>query len=198
MPFIKLSILLTSLTFAFSVLAAEGKGGGEATDSGGSSGGGAEMITKDQKEYIEKTSKLTTLTNRIEEADKQFQELIRKKNAAPTAEQKQAIIKEMVELNDKRNKDVDQFNKLKTDVSLRYPHKGEHLNRRYQTQSKRSLEEVEGVAGLDEMLSRIKKVVDHRFAPFKEADKKDKSGGTTSRSAGSSTAEEPKKLRLEK
>lgn len=37
-----------------------------------------------------------------------------------------------------RNKSVEDYNKLKTEVDLHYPNRGEHSNKRYETQSKKS------------------------------------------------------------
>ena len=156
--------------------------------------------SKEQREFYEKSSKLTTLTNRIVESDKRFTELVAKKNHAKTAEAKQLLIKEMVELNGQRNKDVENYNKLKSDLALRYPNQGEHLNRQYKTQSKRSIEDLEEVAGLDELLSRTKKVIEKKFAPFMENEPK--SSGTTKSPLQTkspvATSQKPERLRLEK
>ncbi len=57
------------------------------------------------------------------------------------------------------------------------------------------MEELEGVAGLDELLTRTKKVVEKKYAPFMvddlEPDGKPKA-------AHAPIADEPKRLRLEK
>jgi len=151
-------------------------------------------LAKDQKEFLEKSAKLTTLTNKISESEKQFNELVRLKSATRETAEKQRIIREMVEVTNQRNKDVDTFNKLKSDLGLRYPNQGEHLNRRYHTQTKRSVEELEGVAGLDELLTRTKKVVEKKFAPFME----DEPGPATKNKIAQPETEPPKRLRLEK
>lgn len=158
MLFIKLSALfLMVFTFAFG---AEQKTEDEEAAV-------TSMLSDDQREFNEKSSKLSTLNNRINEADRQFRELIRLKALAKTPAEKQEIIRQMVELNEQRNRDVDAYTKLKAELTLRYPHQGENLRRRYHHQSKRSLEEIEGVAGLDELLTRTKRVIDRKFAPFK-------------------------------
>jgi hypothetical protein len=138
---------------------------------------------------------MNSLVNKLAEYEKQFNELVHRKNEAKTAPEKQAVIHEMVELADQRNKDVDQYNKLKSELELRYPNQGEHLNRRYQTQTKRTVEEMEGVAGLDELLTRTKKVVEKKFAPFMVDEPKPES---KKKAAHAPLEEEPKRLRLEK
>lgn len=192
MHFLKLSLII--LSFASSLAAANEGGSGEG---GGGEGEGAKKevtISKDQKEFVEKSAKLTTLTNRIADHDKNFQELVHQKALAKTAAQKQEIIEQMNELNSTRNKDIDAFNKVRSELALRYPNRGEQLNRRYETQSKRSVEEMEGVAGLDEMLTRTKKVIEKKFAPFME-DEKEKE---TKAKVATPEEEKPQKLRLEK
>lgn len=136
----------------------------EAAPAGEASAG--QEIPKDQKEFTEKTGRLNVLKNHIEEADKKFAELVEEKHEAKTALAKQDVIKQMYELNKQRNLDAIELNKVKNDLTYRYPDLGDRLNKTYRTQDKRSLEEMEGAAGLDELLTRTKKQVDKKYAPF--------------------------------
>jgi hypothetical protein len=156
--------------------------------------GAAAPIAKEEKEFLEKSSKLNSLTTKIVESEKHFNELVHHKNEAKDSAEKQRIIQEMVEVANQRNKDVEAYNKLKSDIALRYPNQGEKLNRRYQTQSKRSIEELEGVAGLDELLTRTKKVVERKFAPFMEDEPKEEKKAHVV----APEDEKPKRLKLEK
>lgn len=196
MRFNKLKELI--LIFAISVVPAylafaEDHGGG---------GGGAEgkpaaaPMSKDEKEFVEKTAKLNTLTTRIAESEKHFNELVHHKEEAKDSVTKQKIIAEMLEVAKQRNKDAEDYNKLKSDLKLRYPNQGEQLERRYQTQTKRSVEELEGVAGLDELLTRVKKVVEKKFAA--NEDKEEKVEKKKPAHHHSEEDDRPKKLRLEK
>lgn len=165
MWFISRKFFVVTLLIFVCAVHAEEEGGGE---------GGAKKgpdIPKEQKEFTEKSAKLQSLSTRIEEAEKKFKDLVREKAESKKPEEKQAIIKEMVEVTDQRNKDVQNFNRIKADLELRYPNRGEALNRRYQTQTKRSIEELEGAAGLDEKLTHVKKVIDKKYAPFMEDEK---------------------------
>jgi hypothetical protein len=186
MRFLKLSFILGALLATNSIFA-DGAPKEDAAAAG--------PLPKDQKEFIEKNSKMNTLLSKISEAEKQFKELVRLKNEAKTTVAKQTIIHEMVALSNQRNKDVDSYSKLKSDLELRYPNQGTRLNRRYQTQQKRSVEELEGVAGLDELLSRARKVVEKKFAPFMEEEEKTEE---KKKLAQEPNSEEPKRLRLEK
>jgi hypothetical protein len=187
---IKLSLVVT-LIYG-SLLWAQEKKEEQPADEAQASG----IMPKDEREYVEKTSKLTTLTNRIADHEKQFQEMVRKKAAGKTAEEKQRWIHALNELVKQRNKDVDQYMKLKSDLLLRYPNQGAHLNRRYETQTKRSLEELEGVVGLDEQLTRTKKIVEKKYAPFEEHDPAKEV--TADKPKIASPEEKPARLRLEK
>lgn len=156
--------------------------------------GAVAPMPKDEKEFVEKSAKLNTLANRIVESEKHFNELVHHKAETKDTLAKQKIIQEMLEVTNQRNKDVEAYNKVKSDLALRYPNQGERLNRRYQTQSKRSIEELEGVAGLDELLSRTKKVVEKKFAPFADNEIK----GEKKKAAVQPVDEKPKRLKLEK
>jgi hypothetical protein len=186
------AVLAAAMTVVLAAVPAGASGGGGEEKKEGESA--VAPMPKDQKEFYEKSAKLTTLTNRIVEHEKQFQELVRKKNEAKSTEEKQALIKQMVELTNTRNKDVDSYNKVKADLTYRYPNQGEILDRRYHTQSKRSMEELEGVAGLDELLTRTKKVVEKKFAPFMPEEQ----AQTKPKVAQPAAEEKPKRLRLEK
>lgn len=180
---ISLKLLLPCL-FSLSLGAAESKPEGEV---------GA-PLSKEEKEFIDKTSKLNSTTSRIVEAEKKFAELIHQKALAKTPDEKQRIVKEMIELTKQRNTDAETFNKLKADLTLRYPNRGQAINRRYQTQVKRSIEEMEGAAGLDEILTHTKKAIDRKYAPLLQDEKEAPSAPMVVQP----TEEKPKRLRLEK
>jgi hypothetical protein len=192
MPFSKLKkiVLISALVFANPpAFANEGGGEGE----GGKPAAAA--VSKDEKEFTEKTAKLNSLTNRIAEAEKRFAELVHEKSATKSTEEKQKIIAQMLEVAKQRNKDAEEYNKVKMDLQLRYPNQGERLERRYQTQSKRTVEELEGVAGLDELLTRVKKVVEKKFASFEDKEEKVEKKRAKPAAVGE---EKPKRLRLQK
>jgi len=183
--------LSLSLIFLCAVAVAEDKpaeGGGEAPPAG--------VLPKDQKEYIEKTGKMTTLTNRIIEHEKNFAATVHAKTIAKNVKEKQRLIGELNAIAKERNKDVDLFNKLKMDVKLRYPNQGIALDRRYSTHQKKSVEELEGVAGLDEMLTRVKKVIDKKYEPF--LIEEEKANNIQPTVAKPDEEGKPKRLRLEK
>jgi hypothetical protein len=190
MRFLKLSPLLLALCLGVAA---------HSEEEGKAEGDSAKVIPplpKEQREFFEKTQRLNSLTTRIEEAEKQFLELVRRKATEKDANEKERIIKQMNEVSKDRNKSAEAYNNVKSDLELHYPNQGEHLNRRYQTQTKKSVEELEGAAGLDELLTRTKKVVERKFAPFDDPEDK-KQAKAKSQPAAAET-EKAEKLRLEK
>ncbi len=190
-----LSLCLVGQAFAGWAALAEGHG---APAAGGEAEGApaAPAVPKDQKEFVEKTTKLNTLTSKISESEKHFAELVHHKNETKSAAAKQKIIHEMNEVSKQRNLDVDAYEALKSDLELRYPNQGIVGSRRYETQTKRSVEELEGVAGLDELLTRTKKIVEKKFAPFMKDEPK--KTATKKHLASEPGATELPRLRLEK
>ncbi len=157
---------------------------------------GGAPLPKDQKEYIEKTGRLNTLTNRIIEHEKRFLEVVHWKAAAKDAAEKQRWINELNHVATERNKDIEAYNRIKMDVKLRYPNQGVALDRHYNTLQKKSVEELEGVAGLDELLTRTKKVIDKKYQAFLiEEEKKNNLKPTV---VQPEEEDKPKRLRLEK
>jgi hypothetical protein len=208
MPFNRLK--LAGVIFILSLLsvthAAEHGGGGEegAKEGEGESAKAADSGTKEQREYLTKSSKLKTLATRIEDTEKEFQDLVHQKSVNRDPEALQEILAQMVDASKRRNKAVDDYNKLKMDLDLRYPNQGQQESRQYQTQNKKTVEELEGVAGLDELLTRTKKIVEKKFAAFDEPDplgvkkaRKAKAKAKAGPQEPGAEDDEPKRLRLE-
>jgi len=154
--------------------------------------------SKERREYVEKSAKLRVLASRIEETEKEFKELVQQKAQQKDPEAIQGILKQMVDASQRRNKAVEDFNKLKTDLTLRYPNEGKDEARRYETQAKKSVEELEGVAGLDDLLTRTKRIVENKFAAFAEPDVKRKVRSKKTKGPSEEEPDEAPRLRLEK
>jgi hypothetical protein len=114
--------LIASTAFANEHGAAppEGAEGGE---------GKAAAPPRDQKEFAEKSVKLSGLASKLEEARKRFAEVVKEKEEARTAAEKVPYLKEMVEIAKQRDKDQLEYDKLKSEIAQRYPNQGAHVNR---------------------------------------------------------------------
>src|SRR5665213_4224093 len=104
---------LGTLTLGWNSHGEEKEAGGEAK--------GTSPLPKEQKEFFEKTQRLNSLTTRIEEAEKQFSELVLRKSTEKDANEKDRIIKQMNEVTKDRNKSAEEYNKVKSDIELHYP-----------------------------------------------------------------------------
>jgi hypothetical protein len=188
MSFIKFSFI--ALLFSATAFANEGgEGGGE--------GGGEKKKEKTEKspvtEFVERTTKLNTIQMRVQEAQKDFGKLIEEKEEEKEQKKKDEIIKEMVEVSKRRNKDVDDYNKVRQELLYQYPAKSAELNRLYHVEEKKNVDEMQSTADIDEMLTRVKRVIEKKFAPFNpESDKPKPAAKATL------PPEQPAKLRLEK
>lgn len=193
------SILVAMLIFSTSALAEGAEGGGEAAKPGAA----PEKKERSQSaEFVEKTTKLNTIQSRIEDAQKEFDKLVEEKEKEKEQKKKDDIIKELVEISKKRNKDVEDYNRMKQELLYQYPAKNAELNRMYQTEEKKDVDELESTADIDDLLTRIKKVIQKKFAPFDPENDKPKPSTKDSKAAnGKSTGadgEATAKLRLEK
>lgn len=182
------ALFVSSTPFAW---ANEGGEGGE---------GGAKKVEKKEvtpaAEYVEKTTKLNTVQVRVFDAQKDFEKLVEEKEHEKDQKKKDEIIKEMVEVSNRRNKDVDDYNRLRQELLYQYPAKTSELNRLYEVQQKKNLEEMQSSADIDDLLTRVKRVIEKKFAPFNPEN--DKPKPEVKASATAPKSDEPAKLRLEK
>jgi hypothetical protein len=189
MSFIKISVAAIVFTFTVFALAGEGGEGGE--------GGGEKKKEKQEKsqatEYVEKTTKLNTIQVRLIDAQKEFDKLIEEKDKEKDQKKKDDIIKEMVEVSKNRNKDVDGYNKVRQELLYQYPAKTAELNRLYRLEEKKNVDDMQSTADLDEMLTRVKRVIEKKFAPFNPDNDKPKPAAKATL-----PLDQPAKLRLEK
>lgn len=190
-----LAAMLVSPLIAF---AEGGEGGGE----GAKPGAAPEKKERSQSaEYVEKTTKLNALQSRIEDAQKDFDKLVEEKEKEKDQKKKDEIIKELVEISKKRNKDVEDYNHKKQELLYQYPAKNAELNRMYETQEKKDVDELQSTADIDDLLTRIKKVIQKKFAPLNPENDKPKPSTKDAKAEGQpghSGEEAPAKLRLEK
>lgn len=63
-------------------------------------------------------------------------------------------------------KSMNEYNHQKEILKYRYPEEGAVIDRHYVLMHKKSLHDYETQSGLDLELSRIKKKIDHKYAPF--------------------------------
>lgn len=186
----KFGLLLVITTMSLSAFANEG--GGE-----GGEGGGEKKVEKKEvspaNEYVEKTTKLNTIQVRVFDAQDLFDKLVEEKEKEKDQKRKDEIIREMVDISKRRNKDVDDYNRIRQELLYQYPAKNAELNRLYRVEQKKNADEMQSSADIEDMLTRVKKVIEKKFAPLNPENDKPKPA------AKATIPEEPPvKLRLEK
>ena len=122
---------------------------------------------KEQKEFNEKSTKLTSLGVRVDEAERHFKELTQAKAEAKTPAEKQRIIAQMNAAIADRNKAFDEYNRLKAELILRYPNQGVATPEHHEKAGRgKEPEELQKTASFDDQLKRTKAIVDKKYAPF--------------------------------
>jgi hypothetical protein len=166
-----------------------------AAEEGGEGGEKGKEVKKDEKsaakEYVDKTTKMNALQVKMLDSDRDFAKLVEEKEHEHDQIRVQGILRQMVEVSSRRNKDGDEFNHLKQELLYQYPGKSAELNRMYETQTQKSLDDMQSAADLDDLLTRVKKVIERKFAPLMPPDEKKVIKAEP-------PPEEPKKLKLEK
>ena len=152
-----------SLALLFISVAGHAEEGGEAAP--------AQPKEKKEKptaaiEFTQKTMKLNTIGTRLLDSQSDFDHLVWRKEHTTDQKEIESILKEMVDITNQRNKDVEEHNKLGQDLLYRYPSKNTEINRLYQMEQKRDIDEMQSAADLDDMLTRVKRVIERKFAPF--------------------------------
>jgi len=187
----QIGFFVVIIAISFSAFGNEG-GGTE-----GGEGGGEKKIEKKEvspaNEYIEKTTKLNTIQVRVFDAQDLFDKLVEEKEKEKDQKRKDEIIREMVDISKRRNKDVDDYNRIRQELLYQYPAKNAELNRLYRVEQKKNADEMQSSADIDDLLTRVKKVIEKKFAPFNpESDKPKPAAKATG------PDDPPAKLRLEK
>jgi hypothetical protein len=153
------------------------------------------VVSKQAKEFTDKSSKLNVAQSRIIDAQAQFREVVKAKNKESDPEKTKLLLEEMTEIAKKRNKEVESYSSLRQDLLYRYPSMGDDLNRQYRTHEKKTIEELESASNLEDLLERARAIMDKKYAPF---DEKDEKGAPLPKKKPAVKAEPPKKLKLVK
>jgi hypothetical protein len=146
-------------------------------------------------EFTQHESKINVIQSRIEDANVEFQKLVEEKSHEKDPQRLDGILKAMVDIANRRNKDVEEFNQVRLEILYKYPSKTAELNRLYEMEQRKTADEMQSTADLDEMLTRVKRVIDRKFASFNPNPPalKGKPDGKVE-----TETEEPKRLKLEK
>jgi hypothetical protein len=143
-------------------LAGANEEGGE----GGAAKSSAEEVSPEEREFTEKTAKLSGLEAKIEELDKALDSLIAEKKHEKNPEKMRLLLKDLVSKTRERNAAVDEHRQLKSYLLYRFPGKGKVIQGKYRDHEKASVDTLEKAGGLKELLRETKTLIDEKYRSF--------------------------------
>lgn len=168
---IRLSILCALILLC--VGARANSGGGEKAEGGEAAAEGGEKPpeTSDFAEYNKLNNKLSSLKVKVEEAHKELEELIaKKKMGMTTVKDEKGNNEEILDLIVKAHKEMieeqDKYNSTLTDLTYRFPSKGQEIKRQYHPFRPKTVGQVEKELGLSGQLSDLKNKVVEKYKAF--------------------------------
>lgn len=167
---VRLSILCALILIC---VGARANGGGEKAEGGEAAAEGGEKPpeTSDFAEYNKLNNKLSSLKVKVEEAHKELEELIAKKKLGmTTVKDEKGNNEEILDLIVKAHKEMleeqDKYNSTLTDLTYRFPSKGQEIKRQYHPFRPKTVGQVEKELGLGGQLSDLKNKVVEKYKAF--------------------------------
>jgi hypothetical protein len=122
------------------------------------------------REWAQRTSKLNVQEAKQKDLTKQLQKFIimKNENRAPLDEKGKPIdlLASIAETHKKLKGVVEEYNADKNELRYRYPEQGTWIERKYLPMRDKSIDEIEHEMGLDGELTKTKRKIDQKYAPF--------------------------------
>lgn len=154
-----LVVLLFIVFGSFAVEAEESAEGEAAT----------EVIEKklpSERDYRRQIAKLNSAKEQTSKLRKEIKELIDKKNKTKKESVKKKIINDIVGLHEELKKQIQNYNEQHRIIKYTFPRKGDRSKKSYLPLRVDTLEEIEQGVGLEADLTRVRKKVENKYAPF--------------------------------
>ncbi|MBX7231993.1 MAG: hypothetical protein K1X29_07900 [Bdellovibrionales bacterium] len=119
-------------------------------------------------EYNKLKGRLQTLENKIEEAERQFEDLVGTKSHLGTDKSKN--YEQIFELTKEKNKLQEEVRTVREEMRFKYPSQGFHLEKRFGVHEEKKGHENGSLTDLDMQLLALKKKVFKKYAPLLQAD----------------------------
>lgn len=163
-------VILIALLNVNSVRAeSKGSGGGAKSDGSGESANAAESNQSD-REWAKRTTKLNIYETKMRELNKKIQQMIKaKNNGAAVIDEKGNPIDALETIStsfSELKKTVKDYNAERDELKYKYPEEGARIERRYVPLREQSIEQIEKELSLDGDLTRTKRKIDKKYAPF--------------------------------
>ncbi|MCB0327970.1 MAG: hypothetical protein KDD52_10195 [Bdellovibrionales bacterium] len=198
----------TLITGPFHAFASSGGEDNESTktesEAEGKKGEKPESPAKGGGEYAKLRSQKLSFELQIQTHQKAIEDLIIKKNSTKDPEARAQAVQDLASTHGELQKAIDQYNKIIKDLTYRFPEKGDESQRHYVPVKNRSIEQMEEEMGLDVTLTRLKEVVQKKYAPLVDPSESQKNQGATERRPSSTSRhdsrpqEDDKRLKLVK
>lgn len=164
-------ILFTFGLIAASSFASEHGGGGEEGKAEAGAEGKAAPAKKEALEYSKKAARINTLKGKVEEAEKQFANLLHEKEETHDPQAKQHLAEEMAKVDKEKKTAAKELDELTQELKYRFPNEGKDIDRHYSHDRQKGAAEKGDEGGekkseFDEKLTRVTKGVEKKYAPL--------------------------------
>ena len=126
----------------------------------------AEKKIPDEKDWAKQVTVLNTKDGRVKGHKKDLLSLIGEKKSAKTEKQKKVIIDQLIKVYGTYQKELTIRNTLKKKLKYKFPNKGQVIERKYLPMRVQSLEAMEEEQGIDGQLTKVRKKINKKYAPF--------------------------------
>lgn len=144
---------------------AGGKALGAAVKEGTAEGG-----NDSDREWAKRTTKLNIYETKMKELNKKIQQMIKAKNNNVQALDEKGkpvdVLETITTAFSDLKKTVKDYNAERDELKYKYPEEGARIERRYVPLRAQSIEQIEKEIGLNGELTRTKKKIDKKYAPF--------------------------------
>src|SRR5688572_4855988 len=113
-----------------------------ASGGGGEAAAPAAETSKEDREYREKSAKLSGLETKIIDLNAQLAKLIENKRKEKDSEKARPMMDELVKLTKERNTAVIDHLRLKNELLYRFPNMGESIRQKYGTHEEASVDQL--------------------------------------------------------
>ena len=160
-----------------------------------------EAKVREEDDWTKQANFLSSKEGKVNEFRVKIESLIKQKRKVTTDDEEKEIVKELILAHADFSKAVNDYNSLYNKLKYRFPDKsGKPQKRKYLPMRLHSLEQIENEMGIDADLTRIRKKINKKYAPYLEDElrAKQESGPLFYKGQLNKQVEEEQRIRLEK
>ncbi len=123
------------------------------------------MMSADE-DWTKVLSKMNLREDRIKQLRQELRQVIIEKKKTRSVRVKKAAIKQIVQIHERLKTTIKEYNTYLRSVKYRFPEKGDTTSRQYLPMRVDTLEDIEDGVGVDIDLTRVRKKMEKKYAPF--------------------------------